>query len=97
MRNVPDTPSSRQWNIIHLEKPMQREVSATSCSRDQIDTIMGCGGFMKVIRQDKDIHESVMDEYARYLAMKNQADLAYVAMMNGIELEEENEQRFQQD
>ena len=44
---------------------------------------------MKVIRQDKDIHESVMDEYARYLAMKNQADLAYVAMMNGIELEEE--------
>lgn len=52
---------------------------------------------MKVIRQDKDIHESVMDEYARYLAMKNQADLAYVAMINGIELEEENEQRFQQD
>lgn len=50
---------------------------------------MSCGGFMKVIRQDKDIHESVMDEYARYLAMKNQADLAYVAMMNGIELDEE--------
>lgn len=44
---------------------------------------------MKVIRQEKDIHESVMDEYARYLAMKNQADLAYLAMMNGIELEEE--------
>ena len=47
---------------------------------------------MKVVRQEKDIHESVMDEYARYLAMKNQADLAYIAtMMNGIELEEENE------
>lgn len=44
---------------------------------------------MKVVRQEKDIHESVMDEYARYLAMKNQADLAYIAMMNGIELEEE--------
>ena len=46
---------------------------------------------MKVIRQEKDIHESVMDEYARYLTMKNAADLAYIAMMNGIELEEENE------
>ena len=57
--------------------------------RNVPDTIMSCGGFMKVIRQDKDIHESVMDEYARYLAMKNQADLAYIAMMNGIELEEE--------
>ena len=52
---------------------------------------------MKVERQSKDIHDEVMDEYARYLAMKNQADLAYLAMMNGIELEEEkneNEQRF---
>ena len=46
---------------------------------------------MKVVRQEKDIHEWVMDEYARYLAMKNQADLAYIAMMNRIELEEENE------
>lgn len=45
--------------------------------------------FMKVIRQEKDIHESVMDEYARYLTMKNAADLAYIAMMNGIELDEE--------
>ena len=45
---------------------------------------------MKLEKQTKDIHESVMDEYARYLAMKNQADLAYIAMMNGIELEEEN-------
>ena len=45
---------------------------------------------MKVVRQEKDIYESVMDEYARYLAMKNQADLAYIAMMNGIELDEEN-------
>ena len=44
---------------------------------------------MKVIRQEKDIHDDVMDRYARYLAMKNQADLAYIAMMNGIELEEE--------
>ena len=52
---------------------------------------------MKVERQSKDIHDEVMDEYARYLAKKNQADLAYIAMMNGIELEEEkneNEQRF---
>ena len=44
---------------------------------------------MKVVRQEKDIHESVMDEYARYLALKNEADLAYLAMMNGIELNEE--------
>lgn len=44
---------------------------------------------MKVVRQEKDIHESIMDQYARYLAMKNAADLAYIAMMNGIELEEE--------
>lgn len=51
---------------------------------------------MKVIRQNKDIHESVMDEYARYLSMKNQADLAYVAMMNGIELEEEEDTRNEQ-
>ena len=51
---------------------------------------------MKVIRQEKDIHESVMDEYARYLAMKNQADLAYIAMMNGIELEEETNERNEQ-
>lgn len=46
---------------------------------------------MKVERQSKDIHDEIMDEYARYLAKKNQADLAYIAMMNGIELEEENE------
>lgn len=45
---------------------------------------------MKVIRQEKDIHESAMDEYARYLALKNEADIAYVAMMNGVELEEDN-------
>ena len=44
---------------------------------------------MKVIRQEKDIHDDVMDRYARYLAMKNQADVTYNAMMNGIELEEE--------
>ena len=42
--------------------------------------------------EEKDIHESVMDEYARYLAMKNQADLAYIAMMNGIELEEQKDE-----
>lgn len=52
--------------------------------------------FMKVVRQEKDIHESVMDEYARYLAMKTQADLAYIAMMNGIELEEETNERNEQ-
>ena len=52
---------------------------------------MNYGGLlMKVIRQEKDIHDDVMDRYARYLAMKNQADLAYIAMMNGIELEEED-------
>ena len=51
---------------------------------------------MKVVRQEKDIHETVMDEYARYLAMKNQADLAYIAMMNGIELEEETNERNEQ-
>ena len=51
---------------------------------------------MKVVRQEKDIHESVMDEYARYLGMKNQADLAYIAMMNGIELEEETNERNEQ-
>ena len=47
---------------------------------------------MKVVRQEKDIHESVMDEYARYLAMKNQADLAYIAMMNRIDLEEQKDE-----
>ena len=51
---------------------------------------------MKVERQSKDIHDEVMDEYARYLAMKNQADLAYIAMMNGIELEEETNERNEQ-
>lgn len=51
---------------------------------------------MKVVRQEKDIHESVMDEYARYLAMKNQADLVYIAMMNGIELEEDTNERNEQ-
>lgn len=44
---------------------------------------------MKVVRQEKDIHESVMDEYARYLALKNEADIAYIAMMNGVEMAEE--------
>ena len=44
---------------------------------------------MKVVRQEKDIHESVMDEYARYLAKKNQADIAYIAMMSNVELEED--------
>lgn len=46
---------------------------------------------MKVIRQEKDIHESVMDEYAKYLALKNEADIAYIAMMNGVELNEKEE------
>lgn len=44
---------------------------------------------MKVVRETKDIHDSVMDEYARYLAKKNEADIAYIAMMSGVELEEE--------
>ena len=51
---------------------------------------------MKVIRQEKDIHDDVMDRYARHLAMKNQADLAYIAMMNGIELEEEEDKGDEQ-
>ena len=47
---------------------------------------------MKVVRQEKDIHESVMDEYARYLAKKNQADIAYIAMMSNVELEEDSDE-----
>lgn len=47
---------------------------------------------MKVVRQTKDIHESVMDDYARYLALKNQADLAYIAMMSDIDIFDKEEQ-----
>ena len=47
---------------------------------------------MKVIRQEKDIHDEVMDEYARYLAKKNQADIAYIAMMSNVELEEDSDE-----
>ena len=45
---------------------------------------------MEVIKQEKDIHDDVMNEYSRYLANKNHADLAYIAMMSGIEIEEEH-------
>ena len=45
---------------------------------------------MKVERQSKDIHDEVMDEYARYLAKKNQADIAYIAMMSNVEMEEDS-------
>ena len=45
---------------------------------------------MKVERQSKDIHDEVMDEYARYLAKKNQADIAYIAMLSNVELEEDS-------
>lgn len=47
---------------------------------------------MKVERQSKDIHDEVMDEYARYLVKKNQADIAYIAMMSNVELEEDSDE-----
>ena len=47
---------------------------------------------MKVERQSKDIHDEVMDEYARYLDKKNQADIAYIAMMSNVELEEDSDE-----
>lgn len=47
---------------------------------------------MKVERQSKDIHDEIMDEYARYLAKKNQADIAYIAMMSNVELEEDSDE-----
>ena len=47
---------------------------------------------MKVERQSKDIHDEVMDEYARYLAKKNQADIAYIVMMSNVELEEDSDE-----
>ena len=48
---------------------------------------MNYGGLlMKVIRQEKDIHDDVMDRYARHLALKNEADLAYIAMMTDVDM-----------
>lgn len=46
---------------------------------------------MKVIKQTTDIHESVMDVYARHLAEKNAAQIAYLAMMANLDIEENKE------
>lgn len=42
---------------------------------------------MKYEKQVKDIHEEVIDEYSKFLAKKNRADIVYLALMNDIELE----------
>ena len=46
---------------------------------------------MKYERQSKDIHDEVMEEYYKFLAQKNRADIAYICIMNGLELEGEED------
>ena len=47
---------------------------------------------MMTYRKAGDLHDEALREHAVSVALQNEADIAYVAMMNGIVFEREDEQ-----
>ena len=46
---------------------------------------------MMTYRKAGDLHDEALREHAASVALQNEADIAYVAMMNGIVFEREDE------
>lgn len=48
---------------------------------------------MKYVRNKENLHDKALRDYAESVALQNEADLAYLAMMAGVDLEDDEEGR----